>query len=111
MSQFHVPVDIVLRSDPFQVGLDLRAAGIVAAPLGVILEGELVGVRGDVACDSGVAGNKHLSRKCFFWRSYDGVRLHTHSQTTSRQYRHSINIASSVTIGSINSLIDESTFS
>lgn len=58
LSQHAMVVGIVFGGDPLQVGLDLGAAGIVAAPLGVILEGELVGMRGYVACDPWISASQ-----------------------------------------------------
>lgn len=69
-----------------QVGLDLGAAGIVAAPLGVILKGELVGMRGYVACDPWISASQQTCLISVIDQIKKGFRRkHTRSQTGSSE--------------------------
>lgn len=47
--KLHEPFSLILAADAFQVSLNLGTGGVVALPLGVILEGKLVCMGRDIA--------------------------------------------------------------
>lgn len=54
--ELHVSVSPILRRDALDVFMNLSSRCVIAAPLAVVLEGELIDMSWNVACDSGISG-------------------------------------------------------